>query len=64
MYRRVLVAYYIRQASCAQIAAALGVPPSTVKWRLHEGRKRLRERWDRLMDEPRRIYDRIEWWIG
>ena len=63
-YRRVLVAFYIHGETYEQIAARLGLPMSSVKWRIHEGRKRLRERWDNLMDEPKRVYDRIEWWVA
>ncbi|MFA6110352.1 MAG: sigma-70 family RNA polymerase sigma factor [Candidatus Latescibacterota bacterium] len=63
-YRRVLVGYYIHQETYEELAARFSIPLSSVKWRIHEGRRRLRERWDSLMDEPRRVYDRIEWWIA
>ena len=63
-YRRVLVAYYVHGDSYEEIARRLAIPMSSVKWRIHEGRRRLRERWDSMMDEGSRIYERIDWRVG
>jgi RNA polymerase sigma factor (sigma-70 family) len=59
-YRQVLVAYYVHGESYELIARRLSMPLTSVKWRIHEGRKRLRERWENLMGEDTRFYDRIE----
>ena len=63
-YRSVLVAFYVHGESYEEITRRLSLPMSSVKWRIHEGRKRLRERWDSQMDDTKRIYDRIEWWVA
>ena len=63
-YRRVLVSFYVRGESYEEITRNLSLPMSSVKWRIHEGRKRLRERWDNLMNDTEKVYDRIEWWIA
>jgi len=63
-YRRVLVAYYVHGASYEEISRRLAIPLSSVKWRIHEGRRKLRERWVHQMSEGNRVYDRIEWWIA
>jgi RNA polymerase sigma-70 factor (ECF subfamily) len=41
-YREAIVLHHLEGWSLDQISAVLGVPVSTVKWRLFEGRKRLR----------------------
>ena len=41
-YRRVLMLYYWENCSYQKIACVLGVPISTVKWRLLKGRNKLR----------------------
>lgn len=46
--RLVVVSRYLLELSEAETAAALGIPPGTVKSRLHRGLRRLR---DRLGDE-------------
>jgi RNA polymerase sigma factor (sigma-70 family) len=42
-YRLVLKAHYLNGLLCEEIAARLGIPIGTVKSRLHEGRRRLRD---------------------
>ncbi|MDR2616122.1 MAG: sigma-70 family RNA polymerase sigma factor [Oscillospiraceae bacterium] len=42
-YREIVVAFYIDDRSVADIAKSLGIPVGTVKWRLHESRKHLKE---------------------
>jgi RNA polymerase sigma-70 factor, ECF subfamily len=39
--RAILVLHYLQHESVAAIAAAIGVPAGTVKWRLHEARAAL-----------------------
>ena len=41
--REVIVLHYFDEMSVPEIAKAAGVPEGTVYWRLHEGRKRIRE---------------------
>ena len=42
IYREVIELHDIQEWSIAEIAEAKDVPEGTVKWRLHEGRKKLR----------------------
>lgn len=42
-YQLALRLHFLDGMPLARIAAFLGVPLSTVKWRIHEGKKRLRE---------------------
>jgi RNA polymerase sigma-70 factor (ECF subfamily) len=51
--RAILVLHYLRHESVAAIAAALGIPSGTVKWRLHAARGAL-ERALRAQGEGRR----------
>ena len=39
--RALLVLHYLDHASVAEIAASLGIPTGTVKWRLHDAREAL-----------------------
>ena len=41
--REAIVLHYFDEMSVPEIAKAAGVPDGTVYWRLHEGRKRIRE---------------------
>lgn len=43
-HRRVVELTYYHGHSVAEVAALIGVPPGTVKSRMHEARRRLRER--------------------
>jgi RNA polymerase sigma factor (sigma-70 family) len=42
-YREIVIAYYIEDRSVADIAKSLGIPVGTVKWKLYESRKHLKE---------------------
>lgn len=44
MYREALVDFYVHDLSISQIAAKHGVSEETIKWRLHTGKKRIKER--------------------
>ena len=43
-YKNILVDYYIGGCSVGRLAAKYGLPETTVKWRLHAGRQKIRER--------------------
>lgn len=42
-----LVLHYMEGYSVKEIAALLRLPETTIKWRMHEGRKRLKDEWTR-----------------
>jgi len=42
--RAVVILYYVEGLSLSEISDVLGLPASTIKWRLFEGRRLLRER--------------------
>ncbi len=46
--REVLRLVYDEQMDLNQVAETLGIPPGTVKSRLHHARARLAEQWDEL----------------
>lgn len=46
----VLSLYYLEQLSIAEISVALKIPKGTVKSRLHNARKELKELWERYAD--------------
>jgi RNA polymerase sigma-70 factor (ECF subfamily) len=49
--RPVLELYYLEEWSIAQIAEFLALPSTTVKWRMHAGRKLLRASLSHLMEK-------------
>ena len=55
MYRDMMVDYYVRGLDVRAISARRGVTPETVKWRLHIGREKLKER----LPAMERTYERI-----
>jgi hypothetical protein len=60
-YRDVIVSYYLKGRSYDETATAVGLPLSTVKWRLHEARRILEEglstmrEFGQLSHDPKRI---------
>ena len=50
-YRVVVLLYYMEELSVAQIASLLHVPGGTVKSRLHQARKLLRQQLEVLLDD-------------
>ena len=50
-YRMVVLLYYMEELSLAQIASLLHIPLGTVKSRLHQARKLLRQQLEVLLDD-------------
>ena len=50
-YRVVVLLYYMEELPLAQIASLLHIPSGTVKSRLHQARKLLRQQLEVLLDE-------------
>ncbi|MCM1579142.1 MAG: sigma-70 family RNA polymerase sigma factor [Ruminococcus sp.] len=48
VYREIMIRFYLREQSVNDIAAELGIPAGTVKGRLFDGRKKLKERFDNM----------------
>ncbi len=60
--REILIAYYYDNLSSDQIAAALCVPASTVRWHLHKTRLDLKERME--MEKTNAIYNPVRLCVG
>ena len=58
-YRNIFVDYYAGEMSVRDLSVQYSLPETTIKWRLSEGRRRIRERIG--ADEMERIYKRINW---
>ena len=50
-YRVVVLLYYMEELPLAQIASVLHIPSGTVKSRLHQARKLLRQQLEVLLDD-------------
>lgn len=50
LHREVLYRHYMKGQSVERISAELGIPEGTVKWRLYEGRERLKADIERMND--------------
>ncbi len=48
MFRTILTLRDLQGLSCREIAAITGLPHTTVRWRLYQGRKVFRRYWERL----------------
>lgn len=57
-YRNILVDYYLSELTATEIAKKHNLPESTVKWRLHAGKSKLKER---IGNTKMKIYNRINW---
>jgi|GEM_PF-4414644 len=55
-YREVVVSYYVYDKKCSQIAEEIGIPVTTVKWRLHEAKRMLKERMEKVKNYTERTY--------
>lgn len=49
-YRNMLIMHYYDGLKCKDIAARLNIAEGTVKWRLSEGRKKIKKEWNRVND--------------
>ena len=58
-YRNIFVDYYVGEMSVRDLSVKYSLPETTVKWRLSEGRRKIKERIG--ADEMERIYKRINW---
>jgi RNA polymerase sigma factor (sigma-70 family) len=60
--REVIVSHYLDGQTSEQIAARLGLTPGTVRWRLYEARRRLRDKEDSMEEIGIRSYapDRLD----
>ncbi|MCL2547177.1 MAG: sigma-70 family RNA polymerase sigma factor [Oscillospiraceae bacterium] len=56
MYRDIMVAYYVHKLDIRTIATRYELSPEVVKWRLHVGRERIRER----MSVMEKNYEKIK----
>lgn len=55
-YREVVVSYYVHDKKCSEIAEEMDIPVTTVKWRLHEAKKMLKERMEKVKNYTERTY--------
>lgn len=56
-YRQSLVMFYFDEKSCEEIAAEIGSGVGTVKWWLHEGRKRIEKGIDTMREYGEKSYN-------
>lgn len=65
-YREIIVRFYLRGEPVKNIAASLGIPEGTVKRRLSDGRKRLREGLDNMKNIGISAYApaQVDWFWG
>lgn len=55
-YREVVVSYYVHDKKCSEIAKEMDIPVTTVKWRLHEAKRMLKERMEKVKNYTERTY--------
>ena len=60
MYRDIMVDFYVKGLDTRTIASLRGVSVETVKWRLHAGREKIRERMTDMEKNMERNYDRVK----
>ena len=58
-YRNIFVDYYVGEKSVRDLSVRYSLPETTIKWRLSEGRRKIRERIGD--DDMERVYKRINW---
>lgn len=61
MYRDILVQYYVYEKPCREIALMYDIPLSTVKWRLSDGKLKIRERLAYYMEK--KTYEAIQFHV-
>lgn len=58
-YKNIFVDYYLGEKSVRELSAKYSLPETTIKWRLNEGRRKIKDRiGENKMDK---IYKRINW---
>ncbi|WP_234121969.1 RNA polymerase sigma factor [Clostridium hydrogenum] len=55
-YREVVVSYYVHEKKCSEIAKEMDMSVATVKWRLHEAKRMLKERIEEMKNYTERTY--------
>ena len=58
-YKNIFVDYYIGELSIRSLAQKYSLPENTIKWRLHVGRERIRDRIGE--DKMDKVFQRINW---
>lgn len=62
-YRDIIVLYYLEEKTCIEISQMTEIPLSTVKWRLHEGKRVIKERMEDMKTYTERTYETGNLWI-
>ena len=58
-YRNIFIDYYVGEKNVRDLSVKYSLPETTIKWRLSEGRRKIRERIGE--DKMDRVYKRINW---
>ncbi len=60
LYRDIMVDFYIHELDIYQIAAKRNITVQAVKWRLHTGRQKIKER----VENMSKTYEKLNWTVG
>jgi RNA polymerase sigma factor (sigma-70 family) len=63
-YRDILVLYYLENKTCKEISDISGLSLSTVKWRLHEAKRIIKERIENMKNYTERSYAPLNLWVN
>lgn len=63
-YRDIIVLYYLENKTCKQIADISALSLSTVKWRLHEAKRIIKERIENMKNYTERSYAPLNLWVN
>lgn len=63
-YRDIIVLYYIEDKSCNEISEIEKIPLTTVKWRLHEAKRIVRERMENMKLYTEKTYAPGTFWLS
>lgn len=63
-YRDIIVLYYIEDKTCNEISEIAKIPLTTVKWRLHEAKRLIRERMENMKIYTEKSYAPGTLWIS
>ena len=58
-YKNIFVDYYLGEKSVRELSAKYSLPETTIKWRLNEGRRKIKDRIGE--NKMEKIYKRINW---